>query len=128
MNLQHKTVIELVGALSKLDGAGESTYKFSAKTRYSLAKNLRILRGKVEDYDKVRVGIVRAVWPNGATPDKKDTAEWDRFSAEWQNFLEATEEIENLMRFQFGELNLDVNPIPVTVLASLGALIIEEGS
>lgn len=130
MKLPHKTVIELTDALSRLDGVSPDTpYKFGPKVRYSLAKNLRILRRKVEDIDKARVALVREIWPGGDGAKKdKDSAEFERFSSQWQAFLESEEDVDGLMRFQFGELQLDINNIPVTVLASLGPLILEEGA
>lgn len=126
MIIQHKLILELADALSRLDGAGDTPYKFGPKTRYALAKNLRLLRSKAEDMDKARVGIVREIWPNGGAV--KDTPEFDRFSEQWNVLLNSTEEIPGLMKFQFGELQLDINSIPVTVLANLGPLIIEEGA
>ncbi len=126
MKLSRKLLVELANAHARLDGAPEAGYKFGPTTRYRLAKNLRILRGVVEDIDKARVGLVRQIWPDGMPA--KDTPEMTRFTIEWQLFLDAEDDVKNLMTFSLADLNLEANHIPVTVLASLGPVINEEGS
>lgn len=124
MKLTHKVIIELATAHQQLDGSKEGNYKFSAKIRYALAKNLRLLKGRSEDINKVRTGIIRGISPVEAIKD--NSPELREFESQYSTFLDTEEDIPNLMQFTLSELNLDSNPIPVSVLSYLSPLIIEE--
>lgn len=129
MILTHKAILELVVAHQNLDGTKENAYKFAPQARYGLAKNLRILRSRTEDINKVRAGLADEL--SKEMGDKKpDTPEFKalekEFDERYKQFLDATEEIANLMKIKFVDLNLDQNQIPVTVLAALSPIILED--
>lgn len=125
MILQHGQIASLLDAHLNLDGSPDAPSKFTAKTRYSLAKNTRILTTRMKDIEKARQGIVRVLAPTTFNV-KKDTPEAVEFTKQWEKFEQETEDVENLMRFTIAELNLDVNPIPIAVLSKLGPVIIED--
>lgn len=126
MELTRRQITELSQAHASLDGSKEGTYKFSAKTRYSLAKNLRLLRGKAMDINKVQNDFIRERVPHGTEPPKSGTAEFEKLDKELTAFQEETESIPGLMKFPLADLQLDLNPIPVTVLCYLGPIIVED--
>lgn len=124
MTLTNKSAIALFTALQRMDGVNDTPFKFGAKVRYSLAKNLRLLSRVRDDVNAARVALIKEISSDGDI--RQNTPEMKQFTQRFEELLDLPVEIPNLMRFQFGELNLDVNAIPVTVLADLGPIIIEE--
>ena len=124
MKLSHKTILELAYAHGNLDGVKDTSFKFSAKVRYSLSKNHRILKSRSEDINKVRTGLIRELTEEGAIKD--GSPEMAKFEKAYTEFLELEEDIPNIMQFNLSDLNLETNQIPVSTLSALGPLLIEE--
>lgn len=123
MTLTRQQVIDLNRALKAFDGTPSSPTKLTMQTRYALAKNLRITKGIVRDIEKARDALIRSIAEGGFIPQGSPLA--DVFDRQWAEFAEGTEEV-SLMRFKLSDFNLDVNSIPVTALADMGPVIIEE--
>ena len=123
MKLTRRKINHLHKALTALDTLKGADLKFSPKVRYALAKNLRLLSTRTEDFEKARVGFVKQT--GVAANPNENSPELIKFDQEWTAFLDGEEEVPNIMRFTEAELNLDVNPIPISVLAILMDLVIE---
>lgn len=126
MKLARSKIASLLDALLNMDGPPDRPSKYSPKTRYSLAKNVRLLSSRLEDLEKAKMGFIRELAPT-TFKIEKDSPEMVAFTTKWEEFMNSEEEdFPNLMRFTLQELNLDVNELPVVVLAKLGPIIIED--
>jgi hypothetical protein len=126
MILTRRQVISVLDAHLNLDGSADRPSKFAPKTRYALAKNIRLLTSRFEDLEKVKTGMIRELAPT-TFKIEKDSPEAVAITKQWEAFQDAdTEDFPNLMRFTLAELNLDVNDLPIVVLAKLGPVIIED--
>jgi len=126
MILTRRQVPSVLDALLNLEGTKERPSKFTPKVRYALAKNVRLLTARFEDLEKAKFGFIRQISPENFKIDN-GTPESVRFTDQWEAFLAAdTEDFPNLMRFTLADLNLDVNELPIAVLAKLGPILIED--
>lgn len=126
ITLSRKQVMSVLDALLNLDGPANSPFKYGAKTRYKLAKAVRILSGRFEDLEKVRAGIIRELSPSTFQLSKDDPKNVE-YTKRWEAFLdEAPEEVDGLGKFTLAELNLETNELPIAVLAKLGPILIED--
>lgn len=123
MLFKNKQILEMNQALRQVDN-----FKFAGIFRYTLAKNLRRLSEAVSDLEETRkkLGADRKMWKTdekGAPiPDKNEDIK--DFENEWTKLLNAETEIV-LTMITIKDLDLDVNAIPVTVLAAIDCLIKE---
>lgn len=124
MVITRRQVSLLLDAHLNMDGSPTKPSKFGPKVRYSLAKNVRLLQTAFEDMEKSRIGLIKELAPT-TNSIVKDSPEMASFSNRWNDFLDTTEDI-RLMKFTLGELQLDVNDLPIAVLAKLGAVIVED--
>jgi hypothetical protein len=126
MKLSRRKIPSLLDALMNMEGPPANPSKFTPKVRYALAKNVRLLNTRFEDMEKARSGLIRQLAPV-TLKIEKDTPESIQFSNTWEAFLDAEEEdFPGMIRFTVGELNLDVNSLPIVVLAKLGPILIED--
>jgi hypothetical protein len=102
----------------------DSSYKFSAKARYALAKNLRLVSSFHEDCEKARVNLVRGLLTEGVEL-KPGTPEHDKFVEQYNAFMSEEEEIPGVLVIDFKELDLEKNQIPVNLLADLMSIVTE---
>jgi len=132
MMLKNRQIYALTSAHEALDGAKDGAnvvrFKFSATTLYTLAKNLRRLADVVQDLEKTRTKLQKK-W--GITDPKLDStarAEATRsINEEWLELMEAETDI-ILSGISLSALKLDENNIPVTTLANLDFILIEDES
>jgi hypothetical protein len=133
MKLTYKSVLNLRGALTTLDGLDKSVevrgqaqlikkpFKFAGKTRLKIARNLRATEAAFEDYDAARVGLVREI-SDGA--DQVPAEKIPEFSKKLADLLaEETDVV--LAPLTEAELNLDDNEIPHGALAMLLEFLME---
>jgi hypothetical protein len=133
MKLTYKSVLNLRGALTTLDGLDKSVevrgqaqlikkpFKFAGKTRLKIARNLRATEAAFEDYDAARVGLVREI-SDGA--DQVRAEKIPEFSKKLADLL-AEETDVALAPLTEAELNLDDNEIPHGALAMLLEFLME---
>lgn len=140
MKLKMKHALEMAYALGQLDSHGDgearTLYKFDGPTRLLLARARRRLREIEEDYRTARNALLLEVTEgtgelpvlNGhfANPEdrrKAVTVNMAFVDAD-RKLLEAETELD-IRPVSAAQLNLDANPIPVTVLDLMGALLEE---
>lgn len=124
MQLKNKQILEAASGLQRVDN-----FKFTGIFRYTLAKNLRRLSEAVSDLEDTRkkLGSDRNMWQK--RDDKGNTLPDDpkvikEFEDEWSKLMAADTEIV-LTMITVKDLDLDVNAIPVTVIAAIDCLIKE---
>ncbi len=98
-------------------------YKFGGKTRYTIGKNLAILKRHNEAFVKARDGLILELSEGSGTIDDANTALIGRLNKELQDLMSQEEDGSNLFLLSEKDLNLDENPIPGSVLAILLTLI-----
>lgn len=126
VTLTRKQVLSVLDALLNLDGPQSAPFKYGAKTRYKLAKAVRLLSSRFEDMEKVRLGIIRELSPSTFSLPKDDPKNVE-YTKRWEAFLDAEpEEIDGLGKFTLAELNLETNELPIAVLAKLGPVLIDD--
>ena len=123
--LTRRQIIELNNAHQQLDGPKDSPFRFSAKVRYNLAKNLRILRDRAEDIHKVQTAVIREVVPPG-TKAEPGSPQYVEVEAKLAEFLAGTEDVNGLLSLTLADLQLDLNSVPISVLCALAPLVKED--
>lgn len=139
-----KTLLEINAALSSLDGTptivkGEKNegdpdtadkivtvpYQFSGKVRWGISKNLNVLKRVSEDFGKTRDALINEV-SNGTgriEPDNETAIK--TLNDKVAEVFATGEETKGLLTLPLDGLNLDLNQIPVAVLAALEPIIAE---
>jgi hypothetical protein len=128
MKLSTHTILNLVAAMNAFDGLDtvkpgqppKEPYKISAAARMAMAKNLVKLNEVAQAYKKAVDGA-RQHHSNGGANDK-DPEALARFNADNSAFLAFVHNVE-IAAIAEGDLALDKNAIPVTVLAHLAPMI-----
>lgn len=120
--VSRREVLALADAHQKLDGVESTPFKFGAKVRYTLAKNLRILQNHADDIRKGQTGVIREKAPPG-TKVEPGSAVYAEIEKELSEFLDEKLELSGVLRISLADLALDMNPIPITVLCSLGPVV-----
>jgi hypothetical protein len=130
--LKLNTIIALKSALESLDGFVRdgklSPYNLTGKVRYSVTKNLNILKREIAEYDETRIALIRQI-SGGERIDEKDSEQLTRFRTELNSVLEAEQEVAGLFKIPVSQLlsaENDKNPIPATVLSELEPLLIDD--
>ncbi len=131
-----RDIITLHGALSSLDGyahiiKGEDgkdksitvPYKFTGKVRWNIAKALTITKTYTDNYTKTRDAAINEISGGVGSIKEGDTEKIGRLNMELSSLLEVKEEVVGLLSFTQADLNLDDNPIPVSVLTALTPLL-----
>lgn len=126
MQFTRQQITELAQAHALLDGPKDAPFKFSAKVRYSLAKNLRIFRTRTDDVIQARNQFVRSHVPPGEKTPEQGTPEFEKLDTELRAFLQESEEVDGVMKLTLNDLQLDLNPVPISVLCALGPLVVED--
>jgi hypothetical protein len=125
MKLTYKSVLNLRGALTTLDGLDKSVEVRGQaqliKKPFKIARNLRATAAAFEDYDAARVGLVREI-SDGA--DQVPAEKIPEFSKKLADLL-AEETDVALAPLTEAELNLDDNEIPHGALAMLLEFLME---
>ena len=154
MQITTQAAFNLVNALSSLNGyqgtikdgdketITQKPYRFDARTRLTIAKNLAKLQAVVDAYQKVRGGLIMQI-SSGKTeivpppPSEKDAPDYKARYADFtgqiaefnrinQMFLDERHEI-GLLTIPEAGLALDVNPIPLSTLAQMAIIMEGEG-
>lgn len=114
----------------KVDGADKLVfvpYTLSGKTRYNIAKNLRILGTKIGDFNKARDGLILEITGGVPMIKKEDTANIEKFVAKLNELSEVEDDVDGLLKLTPSELGLeletDLNPFPSNVINGLTLLI-----
>jgi len=139
MKLKINQIKELQDALSNLDGYQRAVkvdgadklvfqpYSLSGKTRYAIAKNLRILTTKISDFNKARDGLIKEISGGQNFIKKEDTENVEKFVARVNELAEVEDDVDGLIQFTLAELGLeletDLNPFPSSVINGLTLLI-----
>lgn len=132
MKLTTQQVLRLVEAFQHFDQAPQmhdgkparEPYKLAGTVRMAMARNIAKLGEVVGAYQKARNGLIyehAAAGGNTVAADR--LADYERAHAD---LLESTHEIE-VIRLSEANLQLDVNEIPVSVLAALIPVMREVG-
>lgn len=125
MKVNNRTVLNTVAALRRLDGDKDRTFKFSALTSYQLAKMLRRLQDSADLVDKLRTDLAKKHGIGLKRAQDEDPMALAAFSEDFNQILDQETEITPIS-LKLGELNLETNLIPVSVIAALDWLIVEE--
>ncbi len=139
MKLKIAQIKTLHDAFSNLDGYQKAVkvdgvdkivfvpYTLSGKTRYAIAKNLRILSTKIADFNKARDGLIIEVSGGANFIKKEDTDKIEKFVSLLNQLSEVEDEVDGLLTLSLKELGLeeetDLNPFPATVINGLAQLI-----
>lgn len=114
----------------KVDGAEKlifQPYTLSGKTRYAIAKNLRILGSKITDFNKARDGLITEISGGQTFIKKEDTEKIETFVTKVNELAEVEDEVDGLLSVTPAELGLeletDLNPFPSNVINGLTLLI-----
>jgi hypothetical protein len=129
MKVRNSIILETLRALVALDGLEKERFKFAPLTMLAIARNIRRLKDVSEDIERIRQELIREHGV-GKSDEKgnriPDPPEKIRaFNDAYQQVLDAEEEIV-LSRIKVKELKLEANNIPVTVLAELDWLLLDE--
>jgi recombinational DNA repair ATPase RecF len=126
MRVKNKNIQSTVQALNALDGNKDRMFKFSATTTYQLAKMLRRLKEEAETIEAARVNLLKkhGLYQRGQAGEA-DQAALAAFSDDYNQLIEAESDV-TVTSFKLGEFNLETNQIPVSVLAAIDWLIIDE--
>jgi len=128
----NKHLIESVDALRMLDSKEQGNkprFKFDRVVRVNLATKLRRLADAVEDLEKAKKEIrdennyTGQMKENGQPVDAPDVIK--KVNDEWEAVLNAPTEsdVSSMTKIKMSSLNLDVNQIEISVLATLSWLI-----
>lgn len=102
-------------------------YQLGGKTRYSISKNIRILAGRIEDFQKSKDGVIKEVTGGGNIIRRDETEKIDAFVKKVAALMEEEDEIEGLMQLTLADLKLDqdedINPIPSEVINGISSFI-----
>lgn len=133
-----KTLLEINAALSVLDGTptivkGENgtektvtvPYQFSGKVRWGISKNLNVLKRISEDFSKTRDSLISDVSGGIGRIEPENEAAIKLFNEKIAEVFTTEEDTKGLLSLPFEGLNLDVNQIPVSILAALEPIIAE---
>lgn len=139
MKLKIAQIKVLHEALSQLDGYQKAVsvdgqdklvfapYSLSGKTRYAIAKNLRILGVKINDFNKARDGLILEISGGKSFIKKEDTELIEKFVSKLNEISEIEEDVDGILQFSVKELGLeeetDLNPFPSNVINGLTLLI-----
>ncbi len=114
----------------KIDGQDKLInvpYNLSGKTRYSIAKNSRILQARVDDFNKARDGLILEISGGASFIKQEETEKIQKFVEKLNVLSEVEDEVDGLLSFSLKELGLeedtDLNPYPVSVINGLTLLI-----
>ena len=134
MLLTLKQIIEIhsgVQALSGLETQGQNPIRlvFKGVTRYRIARNAKTLGALADAFQKSRDALVEKYGTvneeaGGQKTINPNSESFEAFKKEAEEILSQQEEV-NLHTFTLDELDLDKNPIPISVLDSLMAIITE---
>jgi len=98
-------------------------YEFSGKTRWNIAKNLRILNVLVTDFNSARDALIKQL-SNGSNEIDGTNKELMSSYIKEINDIDAQDvDVSGILSIKVDDLNLDVNPIPVGLLAAFKDLI-----
>jgi hypothetical protein len=131
MTITYQVAMELGSAiemLSKLETEGKNPIRliFPGAVRFKIAKNLKELTTVNDDFSKKRTALVEEF---GTAPEGSTIKEMEPNSPNWHEFREKGEAILQekvdvpLKTLTLDELDLDSNPIPISVLDLLMPII-----
>jgi len=124
LSLTPNQALATINAIVKLEGAPSgdskdtpvSKYNFKAKVLYGLAKNYNTLKRLVEDIEATRQKTLKKYQIEGE-PGLSETQS-AKFSADFSEFLNTSIEVD-IHQVDINEIDLDLNQIPISVLADL---------
>lgn len=137
LKLKVKDIISIHSALSRLDGVNHLLKKGSAeevhwipfqfdhKVRWNIVKNARIFKELWEDFSAVNDGIIKEISGGHSGIDEEDKEKVDKYNLAYEKLANETKEIEGTLRLKLADLNIEVNPIPASILVALSPLIDE---
>lgn len=99
-------------------------YVFSAKTRWNISKNLRIVNQFVTTFNETRDGLIKQI-SGGAQIDDTNKEHFSKFLEGIKQIDNQEEEVSGLLKLSFEDLNLEKNQIPSTVLALLDKILVD---
>lgn len=130
MLVKNRVILQTVAALRRLDGNDKEHYKFSGLTSLTFARNLRRLGEALEEIEKQRRELVfknklgqNTDKDGNPAPDKPESVH--TFQNEWTEVLEGETEIV-IALLKRGQLLLDTNSIPISILAEIDWLLVPE--
>jgi hypothetical protein len=128
--MKNEDVFTLVNVLNQLDPPqGKSNWAFSAKTRWNLGKNLRRLSAalrEIEEHRQKMIGDFGLTVVEGK--DGKARLEGEKLREYERAFRSVLQEPSDVQLHQIdeGDLDLDKNQIPMTLLEPLIGTLIRE--
>lgn len=122
MNVKCGTVLESLRALQSFDGNERERFKFAPSTMLAIARNIRRLKDAADDIERTRQQLIRdqglgKIDEKGIRiPDAPERL--TAFHHAFQIVLDADVDLAvNILKAK--DLRLEINNIPVTVLAAL---------
>src|SRR4249920_1731908 len=119
MKLKINQIKTLQDAISNLDGYQKAIkiegsdklvwtpYYLSGKTRYAIAKNLRILTTKLDDFNKARDAMIREISGGKNVIEKSETDKIEKFVVRIDELADTEDDVDGLISFSLKELGLE---------------------
>ncbi len=98
-------------------------YEFSGKTRWNIAKNLRILNVLVTDFNSARDALIKQLSNGSNEIDSTNKELMSSYIKEINEIDSQDVDVSGILSIKVDDLNLDVNPIPAGLLAAFKDLI-----
>lgn len=137
MKLLIKDIVTLHDALQALNGRQTvvkqdnkdvilvQPYDFGPKTRWNLAKNLRLVSNEIKTYSEIRDSIIRSISGGQTEIDSKNRQQVDSFLAQMQEIEKKEIEVDGILTVNISDLKVDENKLSPAVLAGLMPIVVE---
>jgi hypothetical protein len=125
MKVQVREAMDMLQAITKLDGPEGTPYKYDAATRIALARTKRELRAVSEDFVEARNKLIEEINPGGIPPlngSESSMAMHVAFNKRELELIKVEVEL-NAEPLDVEKLKLDENAIPAGVLEGLGSFL-----
>lgn len=98
-------------------------YEFSGKTRWNIAKNLRVLNVHVTDFNSARDALIKQISNGTNEIDNTNKEQMNEYIKHLNEIDQQEVDVSGLLSIKVDDLVLDTNPIPATVLAAFKDLV-----
>jgi hypothetical protein len=98
-------------------------YEFSGKTRWNIAKNLRVLNVHITDFNSARDALIKQISNGTNEIDNTNKEQMNEYIKHLNEIDQQEVDVSGLLSIKVDDLALDTNPIPATVLAAFKDLV-----
>lgn len=98
-------------------------YEFSGKTRWNIAKNLRVLNVHITDFNSARDALIKQISNGTNEIDNTNKEQMNEYIKHLNEIDQQEVDVSGLLSIKVDDLALDTNPIPATILAAFKDLV-----